>query len=183
MNPTEFIRRAYASNVTAEHRAALKSLFAKADVDSSGYISVCEVQNLLSTESFRFPLQSARMLVRIYSNQGQISLEEFIQIEGFVSYAINVFRGEQGDRKEIQKGDISDALMQLMLNFTQETIGMLFKHFDTNDSGSLSLSEWMRLASLCLLGRRLFTEWDVQVKGELTIGLEQVLLIGTWFAE
>lgn len=183
MNPTEFIRQAYASNITAERRASLKSMFTKADVDNSGYISICEVQNLLSTESFRFPLQSARMLVRIYSSQGQISFDDFMQIEGFASYAIGVFHGEKGDRKAIQRSEVADALMQMRLNFTSETLEMLFKHFDTNDSGSLSLPQWIRLTSLCLLGRRLFTEWDVQVKGELTIGLEQVLLIGTWFTE
>lgn len=107
------------------------------------------------------------MLVRIYSSQGQISFDDFMQIEGFASYAIDVFHGEKGDRKAIQRSEVADALMQMRLNFTSETLEMLFKHFDTNDSGSLSLPQWIRLTSLCLLGRRLFTEWDVQVKGSL----------------
>lgn len=184
MSHTDFIRQQYAPNISPKRRADLRAKFVQCDVDNSGYISAFELQSLLSTEANQFPTSAARMLVRIYSRQGQISFEEYVQIESFVELCRTAFHGPTGEnRRQLKRTEVSEALLSLGLNFTPETISLLFKHFDSTHTGMLTLSQWHCLASLCLLGRRLFNEWDVQSKGELVIGLEQTLLIGLWFLE
>lgn len=181
MTASDFVRQTYSTQLNPERRAQLKEKFNGVDVDGSGYISATELQMIFSTPKAVFPIMAAKMLVRIYSTQGQVSYEEVVNLDAFVAKCVEAFSSLATEGRQLPGAELGKAFAAIYLRFTQQTVDALMQHFDKGRTGSLSLQDFLSLCGICLLGRTLFAEWDTQDKGELVVGIEQVLTIGLWF--
>ncbi|KAH0573689.1 EF-hand protein [Spironucleus salmonicida] len=172
-----FIIKNYGHTLTNEILEQLKTQFNRIDTDGTGYISYVEVSEAFSTPNFQFPASAAKLLSRVFSSQCQLDQEQFSSLYAFVLCVNEAFRNNN-QAQSMSIPEIKQALLELNLNFTKSAIIALCENFG---QGSIGLEQFYSISSMCLLGRKLFVEWDHQDKGEITVGLEQVLRIAMWF--
>eukprot|EP00768_Dysnectes_brevis_P008365 gnl/Dysnectes_brevis/752_a826_4733.p1 GENE.gnl/Dysnectes_brevis/752_a826_4733~~gnl/Dysnectes_brevis/752_a826_4733.p1 ORF type:complete len:193 (-),score=52.52 gnl/Dysnectes_brevis/752_a826_4733:50-628(-) len=162
--------------------AQLQQKFHSIDSDHSGFISVAELQNAFSTPSFAFPTNTAKSLVRMFSSHGQISFQQFAQLDQFVSSISNTFQQHDRDRSgSIGVREMPMAMHQLGFQLNQTTLNALMQTYDPHQTGFIEYSGFLAACVLCGLARTLFSNWDVSSTGSITVGLEQVVAMALWF--
>ncbi|CAL5974766.1 EF-hand_protein [Hexamita inflata] len=169
------ILKSYSYSIKQNQAEKLSKLFENADRDQSGFVNYIDAASIFN-EFFAVSIETCRLLFRLFQ-QHQIDHEQLEQLLTFLLCCDQIFERCQSDT--ISVIDVQEALLELYLNLSQELIHKAIMKFCQADL--VNKTEFFEICSVCLLARKLFSEWDNQDKGVIEVGLEQVIEIGMLF--
>jgi len=169
--------------------AALKTAFAALDKDKSGEISAGE----LATNKFegvQFSLTTTTLLVKVFDKDrsGQISFFEFASLSKFVSSMKAAFLNFDRDRSgSIDLNEVTQAVAQGGFHLQPQTLQAVYTKYlklhplnqgNRQVARGLNLELFIQLCSYLGSTRGVFSQYDYQRSGWITVNLDQYVLMG-----
>ncbi|KAE9553377.1 hypothetical protein FO519_003440 [Halicephalobus sp. NKZ332] len=157
----------------------LAMIFRNVDKDGSGQISADELQRALSNGTFTpFNGETVRLMIGMFDGNGDgaINFHEFQALWNYVNDWTRCFRGFDRDNSgNIDKGELTQALIQFGYRLSDEFITMLVQKFDRTHTGSVNFDDFVQLCVVLQTLTAAFRDKDSDRDGVVTIGYEEFL--------
>jgi Ca2+-binding EF-hand superfamily protein len=152
--------------------------FTAVDRDRSGHIDDSELMQALSSAGMNFGREASRLMIKMFdrTGDGKIGFDEFQQLHGYITSMQDAFRQCDKDNSgHLSAQEVYRAVSSSGYNLSQQTFDYLFKKFDRNRRGNLTLDGYIELC--CFLGtaRNVYAAYDTQRVGSVQFNFDQFL--------
>eukprot|EP00879_Flechtneria_rotunda_P002386 GHRR01002582.1.p1 GENE.GHRR01002582.1~~GHRR01002582.1.p1 ORF type:complete len:169 (+),score=42.16 GHRR01002582.1:192-698(+) len=154
----------------------LKAWFDAIDTDRSGRLDAKELQRALALGNLNFGLNDVDQMVRAFdtSNARSLGYEEFQRLHIFLVNVQNSFQTFDRDRSgKLTPDEVTNALRQAGFNLDPPAMMAMIGKFDPDNSGSLSLDEYIRACLFLQTAARTFGAFDPQRTGQIHLSFNQ----------
>uniref|UniRef100_A0A7R9V5W6 EF-hand domain-containing protein n=1 Tax=Chlamydomonas euryale TaxID=1486919 RepID=A0A7R9V5W6_9CHLO len=124
-------------------------------------------------------------MVRAFDTRGSRSLnvQEFQKLHEFLNSVTASFNYFDADRsRALTLSETVNALRHAGFNMDPPVVQAMFKRHDPNNSGTLSLDEYIRLCLFLQSCVRTFSAFDAQRAGRITLDFNQFVYAGSHIA-
>ncbi|PNW85918.1 hypothetical protein CHLRE_03g200050v5 [Chlamydomonas reinhardtii] len=156
--------------------ANIQQWFASIDIDRSGELDVKELQRALSMGNLHFGISDVDQMIRAFDTRGRrrLSFPEFQRLHEFLVNIQNSFAYFDADRsRTLQTNEVQQALNHAGFRLDPPVLAAMMSRHDPDNSGTLSLDEYIRMCLFLQSCVRTFTAFDQQRTGKITLDFNQ----------
>eukprot|EP00877_Chromochloris_zofingiensis_P008385 jgi/Chrzof1/37/Cz01g01070.t1 len=154
----------------------LKQWFEAIDVDRSGQLDARELQRALALGNLNFGLAEIDQMIRAFdtNNTRTLAFDEFQRLHFFLVNVQNSFYTFDRDRSgKLTPDEVANALKQAGFNLDTPAMNAMINKFDPDNSGSLSLDEYIRACLFLQTAARTFGAFDPYRQGNVNLNFNQ----------
>jgi len=145
-------------------------LFKRFDADSSGTISLSELQDALAEGGFEFSEQQLSLLILSVDSDsnGNLDLEEFVELFEHLNLLETSYECEiLTDNKVFDKKLFANITQDLGFRFDETQMRVIYEFADEDKSGTIDREEFLTVGLFLRLCRSLFRQADLDKSGTL----------------
>lgn len=151
--------------------------FRSVDVDNSGSINSAELKRALEAGNLHFPQTVVEQMTKMYDKDysGTMSFDEFVSLHKFLSSVQDTFSRNSRSRGVLSLQEMYPALQQAGYKLDQPSFFTVCRSFDKGNLGDFRLDEFMSICIFLQSAQNLFTAFDSQRKGSVTLDFNQFI--------
>lgn len=149
--------------------------FRSVDVDHSGSINASELRRALAAGNLHFPPSVINQMIKMYDNDlnGSMSFDEFVSLHKFLTVVQDTFSRHSRNRGVLTLKEMYPALQQAGYSLDQPSFFTVCQSFDLEKTGNFRLDNFMSVCIFLQSAQNLFTAFDTQRRGHVTLDFNQ----------
>ncbi|GIL47881.1 hypothetical protein Vafri_4511 [Volvox africanus] len=154
----------------------IQQWFASIDIDRSGELDVNELQRALSLGNLNFGVSDVDQMIRAFDTRGRrrLSFQEFQRLHEFLVNIQSSFEYFDADRsRTLQVNEVQQALRHAGFQLDNPVLAAMMSRHDPDNSGTLTLDEYIRMCLFLQSCVRTFTAFDPQRSGQIRLDFNQ----------
>eukprot|EP00882_Tetradesmus_deserticola_P001849 GHRQ01001983.1.p2 GENE.GHRQ01001983.1~~GHRQ01001983.1.p2 ORF type:complete len:170 (+),score=46.16 GHRQ01001983.1:152-661(+) len=154
----------------------LQAWFDAIDIDHSGRLDSKELQRALAMGNLHYGLNDVDQMVRAFDVGRSRSLDfsDFCRLHYFLVNVQNSFQTFDRDRSgRLTPDEVEHALQQAGFQLDGPAMMAMISKFDPDNSGSLSLDEYIRTCLFLQTAARTFDAFDPERSGQVHLRFNQ----------
>ncbi|KAJ9453354.1 Penta-EF hand domain-containing protein 1 [Diplonema papillatum] len=164
--------------VNPQLMAQLTQWFGFVDRDRSGRVDTKELQGALKQSGLNFSLMSCNLLLRLFDTDrtGQVTFQGFCSLYQWIQAKQASFYHFDRDRSgSLDIGEVFQALTHTGLNLDQHAFYAAVKAYDPDQSGTMSMTEYVGLCAFLQIATNTFQSFDAQRTGQVRFNVSQFI--------